>query len=505
MGGRLDRREIADEGVAGVTDLTAQYSETPLERLRGLAAQAGRQRHMLSGEARKQAFEAAAEAWADAVIPPGQVLAAAHGIRGDLVAGALVSVWRGLTPERRQAIVQALVCDPDETGTRNVYAAAGLVDEDPDAAVGFLQPVRANKDTLERVRAAFFRERAERIRGFLRAESPQFRVRKVLTLLQAAAQEAGVSSDAQWQTAELLLRYVSEKGLIGDSTFSELLNKAREQVLAWSAPRREEFVRNTRSFDTRLADRLFPGTGGVPSTAAAPGVAVGAPDGAEAAPEPPTVEGTGATAAAPTGPGEARAPSIERAGAPSREVELATGLVEQARKGRSEAGELGKRSDELIKLAELLERAAAELGVRERERQALSDLERKDAEQAKALKAESALRRRAEESVQALERDLQESARRVAEWQQSCRLIEKRMAEQETKALAQMQKFAQSELTDFRTGLARALHASVHDLPRSLEALPRELAGVIAARLEQVLRELERQGIPLRTWREASR
>jgi hypothetical protein len=290
--------------------------------------------------------------------------------------------------------------------------------------------------------------------------------------------------------------------LVSDSTFSELLDKARQQVSAWSAPRREEFVRDTRSFDTGLADRLFPEAGGVPSTVAALGVTVGTPGGAGVAPERPAVESRGALATPPAGSGSLPAPAVEQSLAPGGEVALATALLEEAKKRRSEAAELRERSDELTKWAERLERAAAELGVRERERQALSDLERKAAEQAKALKAETALRRSAEQKGRALEREVQEAAMRVAELQGSCRSLEQRTAEHETNALAQMQKFAKGELTDFRTRLARALHASVHDLPRTMDALPPELAGVVGLRLEQVLRELERQGIPVWTWRE---
>jgi hypothetical protein len=504
-----------------MTDVALQNPQMLLDRLRALAAQAARNKGMLTAEAQRQAVEVVAMTWAVPAIPPGQILAAAHGLRGNLLAGALAPVWRSLSGDRRQAIVSTLTSEKDEAGTRNVYAAAGLVEEDPDSAVALLESVRPLKEPLERVRVAFFREKPERIRHFIRAQSPQFQIRRVLALLQAAAADSATSPEAQRQTAELLLCYVAEKHLLKDTTFVELLEKLKQQMSRWSAPRQQLLLEFTRKLDRSLAENLFHEISADAAVATTPvepalhqaGSLDALPPGnaAAAAPRPADSSG-GATIALPGAP-ILVVPDLLCPRAPEEVAVLPAILSQQVRDRRSEAAGLRRQADELTGLADVLERAVAELAALTRQRATSAELQRQ-------ASAEAALRHAAEDKAEALEsklenirqshgelerrvraveRNLAGERARVAELQDACRVLEQRIADQETNALAQMQKYSQKHLNDFRVGLARALHASIHDLPRNLNEVAPELVGIVAARLEQVLRELERQGIPLRT------
>jgi hypothetical protein len=92
---------------------------------------------------------------------------------------------------------------------------------------------------------------------------------------------------------------------------------------------------------------------------------------------------------------------------------------------------------------------------------------------------------------------------RASELTRKCQELEAAADLQRRTGLEQMQKYAQTRLEEFRSGLARALHPSLHDLPATFAELPPDLVGVLAIRFEQVIRELERHDIPLRSKKEA--
>jgi vacuolar-type H+-ATPase subunit I/STV1 len=193
---------------------------------------------------------------------------------------------------------------------------------------------------------------------------------------------------------------------------------------------------------------------------------------------------------------------------PAGDLNLASVLAklrDRASVAGRESVELKAQSERAAELADLLNSVAEAITGRVRDRDALLEAQRQlDDKHASLLETERRLTKSQELGGEFREENLGLRKRLEAsecnEAAQAGRLSELTRKG----ALDQMQKYAQTRLEEFRSVLARALHPSVHDLPQTLAELPPDLAGVIAIRLEQVIRELERHQIPLRSKREAT-
>jgi len=466
-------------------------SRAALERLRILSEEASANKGKLSPDARREAVHLLTSLWRDLAVSPLQILDSAERVRGGDIASSLAPVWPDLPQERQQTIVKSMVDRPVEATGRNVYAAAAIIEHTPDLSVDLLQTARDNKETVERLHVAFFKQSPELLRALASAQAAQYKLRNVFNLLVNVLLQYNYKpgSPADRAVIEPLVAYVATNSLLRDSTFGKLIDRARSRIAEWPPDSR-------RDMDLRLAD--IP----QPSELASPGV--------------PTV---------PVEPSSA--PQIVHQDAapaeicPAGDLNLASVLAklrDRASVAGRESVELKAQSERAAELADLLNSVAEAITGRVRDRDALLEAQRQlDDKHASLLETERRLTKSQElggefreenlglrKRLEAFECTEAAQAGRLSELTRKCQELEIAAELQRTGALDQMQKYAQTRLEEFRSGLARALHPSVHDLPQTLAELPPDLAGVIAIRLEQVIRELERHQIPLRSKREAT-
>lgn len=478
-----------------MTDVSLEANISPLEQLRALATEAVARKGALTSKARTEAVLAGAAGWANRTIAPEEIITATRGIRGDVLAEGLVTAWGSLAPERRQEIIRIFSSVPDEGGTRNIYAAAGLLQADPNAAVALLQLQRPSKEVLERVRSAFLRKKPERVCEFLKSDAEPIRVHSALQLILLAAEAA--ESSVQRQVAEMFIHYIAERRLTTHKMFVDLLQALYKQVDRWSTPQRDIFMRFVARVDSKLAVQMFPQLGTLsdnhppsPEQNELPVVERNLPRASDHSTE------------SPRGDPENGEPLTSEG---KSEAEIATQLRQCARLHRTDADELKRRLTKESWTADLLEQAAQFMQELNR-RRTDSERGRAAAEQLQLLGREvdslRATQRTLEDSLHDLETQVRSKASQVDALDRERRLLQQRIADHEENELAKMQRYASKALADSKLALARSLHPCIHDVPENLHDLPPDIAVTVVLRLEQVIRELERHGVPLKTWKE---
>ncbi len=464
-----------------------------LDRLRLLSEQAVVGKGRLSPAARQEAARLLAELWVDQSILPAKILDAAERIRGSDVASSL-SIWPSLSEQRRQAIVKSMAERPIEATGRNIYASAEILPSDPGLAVDLLVTARDNKENAERVHAALLKQNAERVRAFGSAQSAQHKIRNVFRLLMSALHlhnyTAGCSADRA--VVRTLVEYIGRNRLSADSTFGELLDNACARIREWPIEYKRSLAVEIAEIDQQTLRRCLPDQ--IPT---------------ELAPQPSSQEPTLQPAI------ETPLPASTEKGSFS---DFIANLRDRAVVARHESSAFRMQSQHAEELADLLEKVAQNIEVAEQDRKALEQAQRVIDESHRALLATQQALDRAEAAAKMFRDENGElraglegatgaetlQAKRASELAERCQELEQALDQQRAKELEQMQRYGQARLEEFRRGLARSLHPSIHDLPQTLSGLTPDLTGVVAIRLEQVIRELERHDIPVRTWREKS-
>jgi hypothetical protein len=465
-------------------------SSTALERLRALSEEASANKGKLSPEERREAVKLLSSLWSNLSVPAPQILDSAERVRGGDIASSLGPVWPELPEERRQAIVEGMVDRPVEATGRNVYAAAAITENNPDLSVELLLTARDNKETAERLHVAFFKQNPELPRAFGAAQAAQYKMRNIFRLLVNALSHNNYKpgSAAERAVIEPFVAYIGANNLFRDPTFGDLIERTRSRLAEWPPESRREI-------ELRLVDvqpRPRPQDGPTPARTAVT--------------EQPTQESTRQVVTAEIVPTET----------PSVPAVLAQ-LQDRAAVANEESAQLKAQSERAAGLADLLNSVAEILGTGLSGKDALANakqqLEEKDAlllatqqhltrseQLAEEFRNENlSLRKRLEAS----ETNESSQIQRASELTRKCQELEAAADLQRRTGLEQMQKYAQTRLAEFRSGLARALHPSLHDLPSTFAELPPNLVGVLAIRFEQVIRELERHDIPLRSKKEA--
>ncbi|MGA2589997.1 MAG: hypothetical protein ABSH32_08795 [Bryobacteraceae bacterium] len=467
-------------------------SSTALDRLQALSEEAGTNKGKLSPEGRHEAVSLLSSLWRDPSVPTPQILDAAERVRGGDIASSLASVWRELQEDRRQAIVNGMVDRPVEATGRNIYAAAAITEYNPDLSVELLMTARDNKETSERLHVAFFKRNPELLRALGTAHAAQYKMRNVFKLLLNCLShnnyQAGSADDRA--VIETFVAYVGANNLIHDSTFGDLLQCTRLRLAEWPPERR-------RGIELQLADGQSPSR---------------SRDGTPAAPtsvtEPPANESAGHRVVTP--------PEVVPKGIADVATILAQ-LQDRAAAANEESTELKTQSERAAGLADLLYSIAeilrTDLSGTEALARARQQLEEKDglllATQQRLTRSEHAAEEFRQENLDLRKRLDASEATQAAQFQRAsdlahkCQELEAAADLQRRTGLEQMQKYAQTRLEEFRSGLARALYPSLHDLPATFADLPPDLVGVLSIRFEQVLRELERHEIVSRVRKEA--
>jgi hypothetical protein len=296
-------------------------------------------------------------------------------------------------------------------------------------------------------------------------------------------------SAADRAVIEPFVVYVGTNNLVRDSTFGDLIELTRSRLADWSPESRREI-------ELRLAGMQPPSRSQDRPTAAPTSVK-----------EQPAQEST---------PRQVVTAEIAPEEIPAVPAMLAQ-LRDRAVVANQESAQLKAQSERAAGLADLLNSVAETLGTGLSATEALANarqhLEEKDAvllatqqrltrsqQLAEEFRNENLNLRRRLESSEANEAA---QMQRISELMRKCEELEAAAGLRRRTGLEQMQKYAQTRLEEFRSGLARALHPSLHDLPATFAELPPDLVGVLAIRFEQVIRELERHEIPLRGRKEA--
>jgi len=466
-------------------------SSTALDRLRALSEEAGANKGKLSPEERREAVSLLSSLWRNPSVPAPHILDSAERVRGGDIASSLASVWPELQEDRRQAIVKGMVDRPVEATGRNVYAAAAITEHNPDLSVELLVTARDNKETSERLHVAFFKQNPDLPRTLCVAQAPQYKMRNVFRLLLNSLSHNNYKpgSAADRAVIEPFVVYVGANNLVRDSTFRDLIERTRSRVAQWPPESRREI-------ELQLADIQSPSKSQDGAASALTSVT-----------EQPTQESTRHPVVT---------PEIVEKEVPPVPAVLAQ-LRERAAVANQESAQLRAQSERAAGLADLLNNVAEILGTGLSGTEELASLrqqlEEKDAlllaTQQRLTRSEHVaeefrhenlgLRKRLDDSQANHAGQLQ----RASELTRKCQELEAAADLQRRTGLEQMQKYAQTRLEEFRSGLARALHPSLHDLPATFADLSPDLAGVLAIRFEQVLRELERHGILLRSRKEA--
>ena len=466
-------------------------SSTALDRLRALSEEAGTSKGKLSPEQRREAVQLLSSLWSNPSVPAPQILDSAERVRGGDIASSIGSVWPELPEERRREIVKGMVDRPVEATGRNVYAAAAITEYNPDLSVELLLTARDNKETSERLHVAFFKQNPDLSRAFGMAQAAQYKMRNVFRLFLNALphHKDKPGSAADRAVIEPFVAYVGANKLFRDPTFGDLIERTRSRLAEWPPDSRREI-------ELRLVDmqpRPRPQDGPTPARSAVT--------------EQPTQESTRhqvvTAEIVPTEP-------------PSVPAVLAQ-LRDRAAVASQESAQLKAQSERAAGLADLLNSVAEILGAGLSGTDALANVKRQLEEKDVLLLATQQRLTRGEQlaeelrnenlslrkRLEASETNEASQMQRASELTRKCQELEAAADLQRRTGLEQMQKYAQTRLEEFRSGLARALHPSLHDLPSTFAELPPDLVGVLAIRFEQVIRELERHDIPLRSKKEA--
>jgi hypothetical protein len=466
-------------------------SSTALDHLRALSEEAGANKGKLSPEERREAVSLLSSLWRNPSVPAPQILDSAERVRGGDIASSLASVWPELQEDRRQAIVKGMVDRPVEATGRNVYAAAAITKYNPDLSVELLVTARDNKETSERLHVAFFKQNPDLARTLGIAQAAQYKMRNVFRLLLNSLSHNNYkpASAADRAVIEPFVAYVGANNLVRDSTFGDLIERTRSRLAEWPPESRREI-------EPRLVDIQRPSRSQDRATAAPTSVT-----------EQPTEKST-----------------LHQIGTPEKvpkEIPAVPAMLAQLRDraavANQESAQLKAQSERAAGLADLLNSVAEILGTGLSGAEALASvrqqLEEKDAlrlaTQQRLTRSEQAAEEFRRENVSLRKRlDSSEAnqaaqLQRVSELTHKCQELEATADLRRRTGLEQMQKYAQTRLEEFRSDLARALRPSLHDLPATFAELPPDLVGVLAIRFEQVLRELERHEILLRSRKEA--
>lgn len=405
-----------------------------------------------------------------------------------VAASAIVQAWGSIPPSRKARYMSWLSSlDSDRAGGHRIALAGGLVRIDPVTAANQLLEISSkNKEHVARLADVLLNQPTSDLDAFVPDDAPEYRARKIIETLLQIAENERTQPRKRYDVLRWAFELLQRRGIQRDTLNSSIFDITSRMLQGFPSGLATQFRDQLANSDRTLLIRFFP------SEATAVTSIDGSSTAVASAPRP-TLTPTQLPTAGPTGK-ESSANALDDAELGSRNTELSSPLGRPPIFGLLENG--------LAYLRDLE-------GERHSSREAKEALNRLSSENT-TLKAESAgLKAEIDalkEGRDTMARQLRGEQARATSAEQRAAELAARSSEVERAAAARneelqrrIQANAIAQVDEVKNDIRFAVTRIIRDVPNKRASVDVETGRRVLIRLHEVLDELERRGIRIRT------